>query len=146
GRDTTGFDQGGFRVPAMVIGPYVKPGYVSSVVYEHTSWLKQLWNAFGLDPLTARDAAANDLSDCLDMDRLAKGQANAPITLPTLDPTDTTMWPHPPLCDTGGLRVDPITAWANARPDLFDPYRADTDACRRAIRDFAVANRLVKAR
>jgi phospholipase C len=146
GRDTTGFDQGGFRVPTMVIGPYVKPGYVSSVVYDHTSWLKQVENAFGLDPLTARDAGANDLSDCLDADRLAKGKANAPITLPMIDPSDTTMWPHPGLCDTGGLRPDPITAWANARPDLFDPYRADPEEYRRAIREFAVANRLVKAR
>jgi phospholipase C len=148
GRDVTGFDQGGFRVPAMVIGPYVKPGYVSSVVYEHTSWLAQLAGAFGFDPLTARMAAATDLSDCLDLDRLAKGQANAPITLPALDPTDTTMWPHPPLCDTGGLRVedDPISQWAAARPELFEPYRADVTEYRQAIRDYAIQHGLVVRR
>jgi phospholipase C len=144
GRDTTGFDQGGFRVPTLIAGPYVKPGYVSSVVYDHTSWMKTLWNAFSLDPLTARDAAANDLTDALDMDRLAKGLANKPITLPPLDPTDTTMWPHPALCDTGGLRVmDPISEWAKARPELFEPYRADVDEYRRAIREFSRANGLV---
>ncbi len=147
GRDVTGFDQGGFRVPAMIIGPYVKPGYVSSVIYEHTSWLKQLWNAFGLDPLTARDAAATDLSDALDMDRLTKGQANAPITLAPLDPTDTTMWPHPMLCDTGGLRVeDPISQWARLRPELFDKHRADVDDYRQTIRDWAIYHGLVLRR
>ena len=147
GRDVTGFDQGGFRVPAMIIGPYVKPGNVSSTVYEHTSWLKTLQNAFGLPSLTARDAGATDLTDCLDMDRLTKGQANAPITLPALDPTDTTMWPRPALCDTGGLRVaDPITQWAELRPDLFDPWRADVTEYRQAIRDFAIQHGLVLQR
>ena len=37
-----GFDQLGFRVPAMVIGPYAKQGFVSSVTYDHTSALKHL--------------------------------------------------------------------------------------------------------
>jgi phospholipase C len=147
GRDVTGFDQGGFRVPTMILGPYVKPGYVSSVVYEHTSWLKTIWNAFGLDPLTARDAAATDLTDALDMDRLTAGKANKPITLPAIDPTDTTMWPHPALCDTGGLRVqDPISEWAKARPDLFDPWRADVTEYRQAIRDFTHRHGLVLPR
>lgn len=147
GRDTSGFNQGGFRVPATIIGPYVKPGYVSSVVYDHTSWLATLWNHFGLQPLTARDAAATDLTDALDMDRLAKGLANKPITLAALDPTDTTMWPHPALCDTGGLRtIDPINEWAMRRPDLFDPWRADVTEYRQAIRDFAHAHGLVVRR
>jgi phospholipase C len=147
GRDVTGFDQGGFRVPTMILGPYVKPGYVSSVTYEHTSWLAHLANAFSFDPLTARMAAATDLSDCLDLDRLASGQANKPITLPPLDPTDTTMWPHPMLCDTGGLRtVDPISAWAAQRPDLFEPYRADVTEYRQAIRDYALYHGLVVRR
>src|SRR6266487_98997 len=32
-RAANGFDQLGFRVPTMVMGPYVKKGYVSSVVH-----------------------------------------------------------------------------------------------------------------
>jgi phospholipase C len=147
GRDVTGFDQGGFRVPAMVIGPYIQPGYVSSVVYEHTSWLKTIENAFGLDPLTARDAAATDLSDCLDMARLDKGQASKPIELPVIDPYDTTAWPHPALCDTGGLReLDPISTWAQQRPELFAEWKADVNEYRRVIRDYALYHGLMVRR
>jgi phospholipase C len=68
-----GFDQLGFRVPAVVIGPYVKGGQVVSTQYDHTSVLKHIEVMFGLDPLTARSTAAVDLSDCIDHDRLAAG-------------------------------------------------------------------------
>ena len=67
------FQQRGFRVPTMVIGPYVKQNYVSSVEYDHTSALKHLQTAFGLEPLNERMNAANDLTDCIDMERLAAG-------------------------------------------------------------------------
>jgi phospholipase C len=137
-----GFQQMGFRVPAMVIGPYVKPGYVSSVVYDHTSALKQLQNAFGFSALNVRMDAANDLSDCLDMGRLAKGHANSPIALPFVDPTDTTMWPRTPLCSTGGLRTAPpdcpICEWADTRPKMFGTLdeRARNAEVRKLIRDY----------
>jgi phospholipase C len=137
-----GFTQMGFRVPAMVIGPYVKPGNVSSVVYDHTSALKTLQNAFGFEPLTARMGAANDLTDCLDLDRLAKGEANAPLTnLPMIDPLDATMWPRAALCDTGGLRTapkSPICDGADAYPKLFAgrDERARTPEYRRQIREY----------
>ena len=138
GRDVSGFDQSGFRVPALVCGPYVKPGYVSSVLYDHTSPLMTLANAFGFEPLTARMAAATDLSDVLDMDRLKKGEASKPITLPTFDPTDVASFPHPNLCNTGGLRaMDPISEWAMARPDLFGvPDENQRTNYRAAIREY----------
>jgi phospholipase C len=140
GRDVTGFTQLGFRVPSMLVGPYIKPGYVSSVQYDHTSALQQLANTFGFQPLTARQGAATDLSDCIDMDALAKGKANAPIKLPMIDPTDTTAWPRAPLCDTGGLRrEDPIPDWADQRPDLWGngaDERWRTDEYRQRIRDY----------
>jgi phospholipase C len=60
-----GFDQLGFRVPALVCGPWVKPSHVSDVVRDHTSWLAEIEQRFGIDPLTRRDAAANDLSELL---------------------------------------------------------------------------------
>jgi phospholipase C len=86
-RAALGFDQLGFRVPAMIMGPYVKKGHVSSTVHDHTSVLKHIEKMFDLQPLTMRDAAANDLSDAIDLDRLASGSPDAPITLPqvTLD-------------------------------------------------------------
>ena len=93
-----GFRQLGFRVPALVIGPYVKHGHVSSVPYDHTSALKHLQGAFALEPLTPRMAAANDFADCIDHDRLARGQWAPPIEIPTIDLSQYPMALHDPAC------------------------------------------------
>ncbi|HTM19437.1 MAG TPA: alkaline phosphatase family protein, partial [Kofleriaceae bacterium] len=84
-RAADGFGQLGFRVPAMVIGPYAKQSYVSSVDYEHTSCIKHLSTIFGFEPLNMRDAAANDLMDCIDLERLERGEPADPIEVPTID-------------------------------------------------------------
>jgi phospholipase C len=94
----SGFDQLGFRVPALVIGPYAKQGHVSSVQHEHTSALKQLQVMFGLEPLTARVDAANDLLDCIDLDRLAKGRWAPPIEIPAIDLSSYPMAFDDPAC------------------------------------------------
>ena len=116
-RADLGFDQLGFRVPSLVIGPYVKPGYVSSVQYDHTSALKQLENDLGLAPLGARDAAAQDLSDCIDLDRLAAGEPLPPIELPAVDVAFEDV---PDECIGGGLERrtghHDILEWAAANP------------------------------
>jgi len=109
-----GFNQLGFRVPTMVMGPYAKQGHVSSVQYDHTSALRHLENVFGLDELTTRTAAATDLTDCIDMERLAAGQWAPPIELPTVNIAD---WPMTADC-MATLREDhPIIAWADANPE-----------------------------
>jgi len=64
--DAFGF---GLRVPAIVISPYAKQGYISHYVYDFTSVLKFLEKRYSLPHLTARDARANDLLDCFDFDR-----------------------------------------------------------------------------
>lgn len=84
-RAADGFDQLGFRVPTLVAGPYVKPGYTSSVTYDHTSALAHIESMFGLEPLTARDAAANDLTDCIDLERLDARDPLPPISAPEID-------------------------------------------------------------
>jgi hypothetical protein len=76
-------------VPGLVIGPYVKQGHVSSVVYDHTSPLRHIENAFGLPTLNGRTEAANDLTDCLDAERVAAGMPAAPITLPAVEIDET---------------------------------------------------------
>lgn len=53
----------GIRVPALIISPYVYSGTVSHTQYEFSSVLKTIEEAFGLPPLTQRDAEANDLYD-----------------------------------------------------------------------------------
>ncbi len=43
----------GFRVPALVISPYAKRGYVSGQLYEHSSILKFIERRFGLPTLAS---------------------------------------------------------------------------------------------
>lgn len=117
-----GFDQLGFRVPTTVVGPYVKPGHVSSVQYDHTSVLKHLEKLHNLRPLTTRSTAANDLSDCFDLERMAHGAWRKPVMLPAINLDD---WPMSAACvPQGGLanvvnaHDHPVLAAADQRPDL----------------------------
>ena len=57
----------GSRVPAIIISPFAKRGYVDHTVYDTTSVLKFIETRFGLKPLGERDAKANDLLNALDL-------------------------------------------------------------------------------
>lgn len=61
------YDRLGFRVPAVIVSPYARPGYVTNQVYDHTSILKLIERKWNLPPLTRRDAAAIDPLDALDL-------------------------------------------------------------------------------
>ena len=56
----------GFRVPALLLSPYAKAGFVDHSIYDHTSILRSIENRFGIPPLAARDSAANDLTNAFD--------------------------------------------------------------------------------
>ena len=56
----------GPRVPLLIISPYAISGAISHTVYEFSSLLKFAEQRFGLDPLTDRDAQANDMLDSFD--------------------------------------------------------------------------------
>jgi phospholipase C len=56
----------GFRVPALVISPRARRGYVDHTVYDHTSVLKAIEWRWGLPALTPRDAAAANIVQALD--------------------------------------------------------------------------------
>jgi len=134
-----GFQQMGFRVPALCIGPYVKQSYVSSVQYDHTSALKHLQNAFDLETLNPRMNAANDLSDVIDMDRLAKGQWAKPIQIPTIDLSLYQDALNTQACMAGSpfRTLDPISEWANANPGKMLDYRAEgSDSYHQGIIEF----------
>jgi phospholipase C len=83
-RAEQGFDQLGFRVPALVVGPWVKTGTVSTV-FDNTSVLKYVCERFGLEPWTARIAAANSLGECLDAERMDARVPLDPPMLPVFD-------------------------------------------------------------
>ncbi len=55
----------GFRVPCIVLSPYAKQG-VDHTQLEHSSVVKFAETVFGLPTMTARDAAAADLTDAFD--------------------------------------------------------------------------------
>jgi phospholipase C len=56
----------GFRVPCLIVSPFSRPGAVAHGVYDHTSVLRMIEWRWGLPPLSARDAAANNLAEALD--------------------------------------------------------------------------------
>ena len=56
----------GFRVPLLVISPYVKHGYISHVQHESASTLKFAEVQLGLGSLNQADARADDLRDFFD--------------------------------------------------------------------------------
>ena len=76
------FEQLGFRVPSLVIGPKVKRGAVIDTQFEHVSVIATITKKFKLEPLNARVSAANDLSTCIDPSLLDKPQP--PVNLPAV--------------------------------------------------------------
>jgi phospholipase C len=66
----------GFRVPCVVVSPFARRAYIPATEFDHTSVLKLIEWRWDLEPLTVRDAEANNLADVLDFK--AKGQ-RAPL-------------------------------------------------------------------
>ena len=60
------FTLSGFRLPLLVVSPWVKPHFVSHRPREFTSILKLIEVRFGLPSMTARDAAADDMTEFFD--------------------------------------------------------------------------------
>lgn len=57
----------GFRIPTILVSPFVQRRSVSSRVYDHASVLRLIESRWGLQPLTVRDSLANNLMDELDL-------------------------------------------------------------------------------
>lgn len=57
----------GFRVPSLLISPWSRRGFVSTDVFDHTSFLKMIEWRWDLKPLTVRDANANNLANALNL-------------------------------------------------------------------------------
>jgi phospholipase C len=59
---TCDFVYTGFRLPNVIVSPFARPHYVDHTNIDTTAILKFIEVRFGLDPLTARDAAQPDIS------------------------------------------------------------------------------------
>lgn len=80
------FRQMGIRVPALVIGPHARKGYVSRLPYEHCSILRTATDRWNLSEgyLNDRVANAESLLDCLD-GNVNKTNTPAPAAITTLE-------------------------------------------------------------
>ncbi len=86
----------GPRVPAIVISPYAKRGFIAHHVYDFTSTLKFIEVRWNLGHLTARDDRALDMSDCFNFNQPANPPLiiSIPKNLPSvMDPKDYCLYP-----------------------------------------------------
>ncbi|HZQ90581.1 MAG TPA: alkaline phosphatase family protein [Terriglobales bacterium] len=60
------FDLTGFRVPFIIVSPWIRPHFVSHRVRDVGSILKLIETRFGVGPLTMRDASADDMTEFFD--------------------------------------------------------------------------------
>jgi phospholipase C len=68
----------GFRVPALLISPYARRGYIDNTQLDYTSILKFIEDNWSLAPLAVRDASANSFVSALDFSQAPR----APFYLP----------------------------------------------------------------
>ena len=100
------FDRSGYRVPAIIVSPWVEPGSVFNEEYRHTSLIATLRKTWDLgEPLTARDAAARTFEQVFTRD-----EPTDPSPGPTfrLNPCRSGPW-------TPRSWVEPSAAWERRR-------------------------------
>jgi phospholipase C len=76
---TFDFTRLGFRVPAVLVSPWIKAGTVDSTPYRHTSILRFVGDLLGTPPLTKRDANAASFASALS---LTAARTDCPATVP----------------------------------------------------------------
>ena len=76
------FDRSGYRVPAVIVSPWVESGSVINEEYRHTSLIATLRERWDLGkPMTARDAAARSFASVFTLDT-----PRDPKTWPDIEP------------------------------------------------------------
>ncbi len=82
------FDRSGYRVPAIIVSPWVEQGAVYNDEYRHTSLIATLRKSWGLgEPLTGRDAIARTFEGVFTLD----------------EPRDPATWPD--------VQAQPVPEW-----------------------------------
>jgi len=75
------FDRSGYRVPAILVSPWVEKGSVFNDEYRHTSLIATLRKVWNLGrPLTQRDASARTFDDLFTLDEPRDPQTWASVT------------------------------------------------------------------
>ena len=78
------FNQSGFRLPLLVVSPWVKPHFVSHTTRDYTSVLRLIEDTFHVASLTLRDANADNMMEFFDF------SAGPPLLTPPPLPTQPT--------------------------------------------------------
>ena len=73
------FSSLGFRVPAVLVSPWIDRGVVDSTVYRHSSVLRYVEDLLDVEPLTKRDATATSFAAQLSR---STARADCPATVP----------------------------------------------------------------
>ena len=79
------WQQQGFRVPSVVIGPHVRKGCVVHTPLDHASIPATITRKFGLAEMNERTAGVNDLASCIDAEKLANPSPPAPLPKVVID-------------------------------------------------------------
>jgi phospholipase C len=117
------FRQLGFRVPALVVGPYIKKNFVSHVQYDHVSFLSTITRRLGLTPLNQRVVTANDVRDCVDMNLLERGNIADPVQLQSVNLSESLV--HESIRES--LGQSELALATMGRPATLEEKRRATD-------------------
>ena len=101
------FDRYGFRVPAVVVSPWIEKGTVDHTTYDHTSVLKTLEELFSIEPLTQRDRNAHSVLHLTQT--LSRARTDCPTQLPDAVPT-------PPQMDMDSAELDQLKLDRKTQP------------------------------
>ena len=99
------FEQYGPRVPAVIISPWIPKNVVDHRLYDHSSIPATLEKLFGIDPMTARDRAANHVLALLSLDA---ARDDTPSSLPS--PAS------PPGTDMLAMVISPPVSYTQSAP------------------------------
>lgn len=118
------FDLYGVRVPAVVVSPLVPKNSVDHTVYDHSSVPKTVEALFQLQPLTARDAAANHVFHLLS---LTEPRKDCPTKLN--NPAPTPMSARPTLTAEQLAAIDalPVPDEGNLAGALANLVKAEIE-------------------
>jgi phospholipase C len=133
------FKQLGFRVPALVAGPFVRKGCVVSTPFDHVSVIRTVQRRFGLQSLNARMDATNDLSSCIDPAYI--GDPQPPVMIPPVPVSMSKVFRKQPR------RISQKELWAMAENGLIAPWldrRSESDAITRSVLEHAARLGAVK--
>ena len=82
----------GFRVPALLVSPYARRGYVDSTRLDATSILRFIEDNWKLEPLAGRDARANSLAGAFDFSEAPRAPSIVAAERGPEDPTAVRRW------------------------------------------------------